>query len=216
MCGHFSTRRGVGSGDWGMGNGNGEKAPLTSFPTPHSPFPTSQHPTPYSPLPTPHSLLPTPHSPFPSLRSIQDAFLEDQRAARVGPHLASRRASDLFRLAPTHLHLLLGHSRIDLPLLNRPPYVSTPFIFQPGILRQQMVFELAQVSDLFLDVGSTHIQIDEALLAVRRFEFEANRLLLVPSRNDVGDFERPEFFYGRHRHRATLFVVARNHQHFAP
>src|SRR5262245_22978850 len=63
-----------------------------------------------------------------SLRSGHDALLEDQRAAAIGPHLAGRRASDFFRLAPTHFHLLLGHSRVDLSFLNRRPHVCSPFV----------------------------------------------------------------------------------------
>src|SRR5262245_62949643 len=67
-------------------------------------------------------------SPTPSLlRPAQDALLENQRAAGIGPHFTGRSARDLFRIAPTHLHQLLGHSGIDLPPLDRRPYFRPPF-----------------------------------------------------------------------------------------
>ena len=107
------------------------------------------------------------------LRSDHDALLEDQRPSGISPHLTSRRASDLFRLAPTHLHLLLGHSRVDLSFLDRRPYVCSPFVFQPEIFGQKVVLKPAQMSDLFLDVRSTQIQVDEALFAGGRFELRS-------------------------------------------
>src|SRR5262245_54380935 len=55
--------RKMGSGEWGMGNG--EVISRSPLPIPHSPFPT-----PHSPFPTPHSPFPTPHSPFPTPYSL--------------------------------------------------------------------------------------------------------------------------------------------------
>src|SRR5262249_26461291 len=154
------------NGKWGMGNGESDLPKFTvkedgagdmTYAIFHMKFGIS-------PLPIPHSPFPTPHK---SLRSGHNAFLEDQRAAQIGPHLAGRRASDLLRLAPTHLHLLLGHSNVNLPLLDRRPYVRPPFVFQPGVFVHKVVFKPAHMSDLFLDIRPAQIQIDEALFAIR-------------------------------------------------
>src|SRR5262249_12869100 len=182
----FNTK---GSGEWGVGSGGKSSPyliphpPLPNFPLPipHSPLPISHFPTSHSRFPTPHSPFPTPQPPHsPSLRSGHDPLPEDQRAALICPHLASRRACNLVRFSPTHLHLFLSHSRVNLSLLNRPPYLRAPFVFLPGVLVHQVLFKSAQVSGFFMDVGSAQIQINETALAVRRFELEADGLLFIP------------------------------------